>query len=90
MPSSVIRRFSYDDRTSTLFVTFVSGELYAYLGVPPEASEGMRWAVSKGRYFSRHIRDRYLFRRMGPDDGAPTPAPPSDGPAWPPPAAAER
>jgi hypothetical protein len=80
MPSSVIRTYSYDAATNTLFVTFTSGELYACLDVPPQVPEGMRRVISKGRYFSRHIRDRYQYRRMGPDDGAPAqPAHPRGG-----------
>jgi hypothetical protein len=90
MPSSVIRTYSYDAATNTLFITFTSGELYAYLDVPPQIPEGMRRAISKGRYFSRHIRDRYRYRRMGLDGEDAIPVFPTGGPASPPPAAAGR
>ena len=66
MPSTAIRQFSYDDLSRTLFVTFVSGDLYAYRGVEREVFAGLRAASSKGRYFSRRIRDRYPFVRMNP------------------------
>ncbi len=64
MPSTAIRAFSYDDVSATLFVTFVSGDLYAYRGVEPEVFAGLKAAPSKGRYVSRRIRDRYPFVRM--------------------------
>jgi hypothetical protein len=59
MPSTVIRRFEYDEPTRTLTVTFVSGDLYAYRDVPPEVAESFRSAFSKGRFFAAYIRDRY-------------------------------
>lgn len=68
MPSTVIRRFEYDEPTRTLRVTFTSGDLYAYHDVPAEVAEGFRAAFSKGRYFAAHIRDRYdceCLRRRG-------------------------
>lgn len=64
MPSSVIRRFSYDRAARRLRVTFVSGDVYEYDDVPPEVDEGLREAPSKGRYFGPNIRDRYPFHRI--------------------------
>ena len=64
MPSTVIRRFRYDERRRRLTVTFVSGEVYEYQDVPPEAAEGFRQAPSKGRFFGPNIRDRYPVRRV--------------------------
>ncbi len=40
MPSSVIRQFSYDEAGRRLTITFTSGDVYAYLGVPPENENG--------------------------------------------------
>jgi hypothetical protein len=67
MPSTVIRALSYDDVTGTLFVTFVDGDLYAYLGVPRAVFEGFRSARSKGAYFGARVRNAYPCRRM--DEG---------------------
>jgi hypothetical protein len=67
MPSTVIRALSYDDVTGTLFVTFVDGDLYAYLGVPRAIYDDFRGARSKGAYFSRKVRNTYPCRRM--DEG---------------------
>ena len=64
MPSSVIRRFSYDEAQRRLRVTFVSGDVYDYAGVPPDVVEDFRAAFSKGRFFASHIRDRYRFERV--------------------------
>lgn len=82
MPSQVIRRFSYDAQTRTLFIAFTSGDLYAYLDVPPQVHDAMRAAVSKGRFFAAHIRPVFAYRKM--------PSPGSAAPAWPPRAGAGR
>ena len=42
MPSSVIRRFSYDEPQRRLRVTFTSGDVYDYAGVPPEVNHTPR------------------------------------------------
>jgi hypothetical protein len=64
MPSSVIRRFSYDEAARRLRLTFVSGDVYDYDDVPPEVAEGLARAPSKGRFFGPRIRDRYPYRRV--------------------------
>ena len=64
MPSSVIRRFTYDPPERRLRVTFTSGDVYDDQGVPPEVVEQFRDAPSKGRFFGPHIRDRYTFTRI--------------------------
>jgi hypothetical protein len=63
MPSSVIRRYRYDEGQCCLEIDFVSGETYAYFAVPAEIVTGMTAARSKGRYFQEHIRDRFDYRR---------------------------
>ena len=64
MPSSVIRQFSYDERTEQLSVTFVSGRVYIYYQVPQAVHEAFRTAPSKGQFFNIEIRDRYAFREV--------------------------
>ena len=64
MPSSVIRRFSYDEPHRRLRVTFTSGDVYDYDAVPPEVVADFKAAVSKGRFFGLNIRDRYAYRRV--------------------------
>lgn len=64
MPSTVIRRFDYDEPRRRLRVTFTSGDVYDYEAVPPEVVEDFRNAFSKGRFFGPNIRDRYRYRRV--------------------------
>lgn len=61
MPSSVIRRHSYDFEREELAITFTTGREYVYFRVPPAAYAEFRAAFSKGRHFNAHIRDRYDF-----------------------------
>lgn len=65
MPSTAIRRFHYEPETRTLYVTFVSGQDYAYEEVPPETARDFRAAFSKGQFFQAHVRDRFAYRRVG-------------------------
>ncbi|MBH5392119.1 KTSC domain-containing protein [Bradyrhizobium sp. CNPSo 4019] len=62
MPSSVIRFFRYAPEKRELEVTFVSGRLYVYEDVPPEVVAAFRDSRSKGTFFNREIRDRYVYR----------------------------
>ncbi|GAA0640106.1 KTSC domain-containing protein [Brevundimonas lenta] len=64
MPSSVIRGFSYDEPKRRLRITFVSGDVYDYLDVPPMIFDGLRVAQSKGGFFASHIRERFTFERV--------------------------
>ena len=64
MPSEVIKDFRYDERSRTLFIAFQSGELYAYDGVEPETYLALKRAISRGRFFMKHIRDRYAYGKV--------------------------
>jgi len=61
MPSSVIRSWTYDEAEHRLDIVFVSGRRYSYHQVPARIAEGMRKAISKGRYFNHRVRDRFAF-----------------------------
>lgn len=63
--STAIRTIDYDPRGKRLRVTFVSGERYAYAGVPAEVYRAFLEADSKGRFFQAQIRDRYPFEKLG-------------------------
>lgn len=71
MPSSVIRRFAYDEPHRRLRVVFTSGDVYDYEAVPPEVVADFRNAFSKGRFFGPNIRDRYAYRRVERGGGQP-------------------
>ncbi len=62
MPSAVIRRFDYDEESRVLRVTFQSGDVYAYLNVPPGLPAEWRAAFSKGVFFAERVRDRFDYQ----------------------------
>jgi hypothetical protein len=61
--SSVIRRFHYRPEEKALEIVFVSGRRYRYFHVPQQVYEEMRASSSKGKYFNRHVRDRFSFEK---------------------------
>ena len=56
MPSTVIRRFVYDETEQNLWVEFTTGRKYVYAGVPEEVANTLRTAFAKGAYFNTRIR----------------------------------
>jgi hypothetical protein len=64
MPSTAIRAISYDEVTSTLFVTFVDGDTYAYFDVPPAVFQAFGRARSKGGFFAARIRPNYRYQKV--------------------------
>jgi lysyl-tRNA synthetase class 2 len=70
MPSTVIRRFVYDQSEHALWVEFVSGRRYVYSDVPEEVAETFRQAFAKGVYFNTRIRDSYTCREVTHEDEA--------------------
>jgi len=64
MPSTPIADIDYDAGREKLIVTFVTGRIYEYYDVPPDAADAFEHASSKGAFFNRQIRDRYRFREI--------------------------
>jgi hypothetical protein len=64
MPSTVIRRFFYDQMEGELWVEFTTGRRYVYSSVPAEVAEAFRSAFSKGAYFNTRIRDNFPCREI--------------------------
>lgn len=64
MPSTVIRRFVYDEMEQNLWVEFTTGRKYVYLDVPQEVADSFRGAFAKGVYFNTRIRDNFRFREI--------------------------
>lgn len=64
MPSSVIKRYDYDEQLSVLTVTFTNDRVYRYFGVPKSKYLALNAAPSRGRYFGDHIRDVHPFERV--------------------------
>jgi hypothetical protein len=68
MPSSVIRRFVYDQTEHQLWVEFTTGRRYVYEDVPEEVATTFRTAFSKGVYFNTRIRDHFRYREVTHQD----------------------
>jgi hypothetical protein len=68
MPSTVIRRYAYDQSAEELWVEFVTGRRYVYSGVPPHVIEALGSAFAKGVYFNTRIRDRFPHREVTHED----------------------
>ena len=66
MPSAVIRTFDYRTDSGELVITFTTGRIYVYSGVPEAEAERFRSAFAKGIHFNRFIRDRYPAREVTP------------------------
>jgi hypothetical protein len=68
MPSTSIRKTEYDPSRRILSVWFVSsGKRYEFEGVPPETYAAFRSAFVKGRFFNKHIRNCFTYRRVASD-----------------------
>jgi hypothetical protein len=63
--SSVVEAVAYDEARQHLDVKLRTGRAYRYLDVPPEIYHAFITAGSKGRYYNDHIRDVYLYERLG-------------------------
>ncbi len=61
--SSMMDNVSYDDATQQLSVTFKNGSVYHYFDVEQPIAEGLKQADSKGKFFIRHVRPWYEFKR---------------------------
>lgn len=68
MPSTVIRRFAYDQTEHQLWVEFTTGRRYVYEDVPEDIATTFRSAFAKGVYFNTRIRDRFRFREVTHED----------------------
>jgi hypothetical protein len=66
MPSCVIKDIEYEPEHSRLTVTFTSGRVYEYYMVPATIASAFRNALSKGTFFNKRIRDKYVCREVTP------------------------
>ena len=62
--SSNLAAVGYDARRRLLEIEFRSGGIYRYFEVPAEVHGQLLAAESKGRFFAKHIRDRFRFERV--------------------------
>ena len=61
--SSNISSIGY--QSGTLYVSFHSGGLYAYSGVPESIYRELMSASSHGKYLASQIKGRYPYKRIG-------------------------
>ncbi|MDC7787250.1 KTSC domain-containing protein [Rhodoplanes sp. TEM] len=61
--SSAIRSARYDAAEHVLEITFVTGRVYVYGGVPETIYDAFLKAESKGRFFNERIRDAFATAR---------------------------
>jgi hypothetical protein len=64
LQSTAIRAVAWNSMTSTLDVTFTSGDMYSYYDVPQWKYLGLITAPSAGQYFNKNIRDQHLSHRQ--------------------------
>jgi len=64
MSSSVVADISYNQRTATLRITYVSGAIYDYKNVPDSVYTEMTTSSSKGTYLNTQIKDKYAFKKV--------------------------
>jgi len=62
--SSNIAEVGYSEETSTLYVTFKNGGMYAYFEVPKEIYNDFLQASSLGSYFFRNIKGAYACEKL--------------------------
>ena len=62
--SAAISDIRYDEGRSKLFVTFLDGDEYVYVGVPGEVHRSFVDADSKGQFFAFEIRDQYPYNKI--------------------------
>jgi hypothetical protein len=62
--SSNLEAVEYDSDNAMLYIQFHSGSEYVFLDVPQDVYEELMEADSHGKYFWKHIRDRYEYHRI--------------------------
>lgn len=62
--SSNLARVCYEADQMCLDITFHSGDVYRYSGVPSWVYQGLLNASSKGAYHARYIKNSYPYRRV--------------------------
>lgn len=58
--SSVIKKIVYNDKTQTLYILFKNTHIYKYINVSIEIIKEFISAESKGKYFNKNIKKKYL------------------------------
>lgn len=64
MPSSVVHKMDYNETTGNLRITYVSGSVYEYKGVPLDVFNAMKRSGSKGAFLNTQIKGRYDYEKV--------------------------
>ena len=62
--SRVFTSAAYRADARQMDLRFRDGDIYRYFDVPVQVYEAFRAAESKGRYFARHIRNRFRYEQV--------------------------
>lgn len=62
--STTLAAVAFDPVRRLLQLEFRSGAVYQYFNVPEAVHQALVDAPSKGAYFNRTIRNRFLYRRL--------------------------
>ena len=62
--SSNVTAIGYDANDQTVYVQFLNGSTYAYVGVPEHEFENLRTASSVGSYLNRNYKNVYPYQRF--------------------------
>lgn len=62
--SSNIESVGYDKANLEVYVRFINGSLYKYIGVPQHEFENLRDASSVGSYLNRYFKNVYSYERI--------------------------
>lgn len=62
--STAITDIEYENDRQKLYVRFVDGDRYVYVGVPGEVHRSFVEAESKGGFFAEAIRDRFPYNKL--------------------------
>lgn len=65
--SSLLEAAAYQDQLALLAVAFRDGAVYHYFGVPAGTYQELLRAESHGRYFNSHIRNRFAYAKIRPE-----------------------
>lgn len=58
--SSVINKIGYNEKTKELYIEFKNKHIYKYNNVPIEIMKEFISAESKGKYFNKNFKKKYL------------------------------
>ena len=61
--SSAIREVAYYPDVERLFVEFKNGKEYEYINVPAHVMNGLRDALSKGKFLNKYVLAFYRFKK---------------------------